>query len=115
MAQNEGDMQVAVKPYQIPYRVMFPKRAEAEQSTGAGLHCRRATWHILVRMEPQYMILGQAAGVARQTGDIGRHMGAGNSRQDVVDRLKMRGAVLEYVPSAQAPAMELFRKRMSGK
>ena len=27
--ENEGDMQVKVAPYQIPYRVMLPKRAEA--------------------------------------------------------------------------------------
>ena len=68
--RNEGDMQVAVKPYQIPYRVMLPKRAEAPQSAGARRVSRRATWRIRrVRMEPQYMIIGQAAGVAAKHGD----------------------------------------------
>jgi aryl carrier-like protein len=33
----------------------------------------------------------------------------------LVDTLKKQGVVLEYVPSAQAPAIQLFQKRMSRK
>jgi len=33
----------------------------------------------------------------------------------LVDTLKKQGTVLEYVPSGQAPAIQLLQKRMSGK
>ena len=42
--ENEGDMQVRVTPYQIPYRLMLPKRGAGDEPARAGLllgHPRR--------------------------------------------------------------------------
>lgn len=100
--RNEGDMQVAVKPYQIPYRIMLPKRAEATNLLVPVAFSASHVAYSSVRMEPQYMILGQAAGVAARLA-ISAHVSVqAIDGATLVERLKKQSAVMEYVPAPPA-------------
>jgi hypothetical protein len=108
--RNEGDMQVAVKPYQIPYRVMLPKRAETTNLLVTAAFSASHVAYSSIRMEPQYMIIGQAAGVAAKLA-----IASGKPVQEIdtarlTGILKLQGAVMEYTPNAGLPILQIIRR-----
>jgi FAD dependent oxidoreductase len=115
LVRNEGDMQVAVTPYQIPFRIMLPKRAEAGNLLVPVAFSASHVAYSSVRMEPQYMILGQAAGVAAKLAIAGHTTVQSVPVNTLIDTLKKQGTVMQYVPSSQALAIQLFEKRASKK
>jgi hypothetical protein len=95
--RNEGNMEVPVKPYQIPYRIMLPKRGEAVNLLVPVAFSASHVAYSSVRMEPQYMILGQAAGEAAAMAVRGKCAVQEIDTGALSAALRKQGAVMEYV------------------
>jgi hypothetical protein len=96
-AQNEGNMEVPVTPYQIPYRILLPKKSQATNLFVPVCFSASHVTYSTLRMEPQYMMIGQAAGVAAKMAIEG-----GKAVQDIDSaalsaKLRKQGAVFEWV------------------
>lgn len=109
--ENEGDVQVPVQPYQIPFRVMLPRRAEVANLLVPVCFSASHIAYSSLRMEPQYMILGHAAGIAAaEAAKSGRSV-----HETDVPRLQAtllrEGAVFERGFDFQEKALAVIRAR----
>jgi hypothetical protein len=93
---DEGNFDIGVRPYQIPYRCVTPKRAECDNLlVPVALSASHVTYGS-IRMEPQFMILGHSCGVAaalalRQNCAVQEVPMAA-----LQEKLRAQGQVLEY-------------------
>ena len=111
--ENEGDMQVAVQPYQIPYRMMTPKRGQADNLLVPVCFSATHVAYSTLRMEPQYMIIGHAGGVAAQMAIAGNRTVQEIDTAALTETLKKEGAVLVYAPSSHNTPLQIIRKMAS--
>lgn len=91
LVRNEGEMYVPTHPYEIPFRMMVPKPGEAGNLLVPVCFSASHVAYATLRMEPQYMILGEAAGVAASL------------------------AVRRHVPVGEVPVAELQKRLRAGR
>jgi len=114
-AENEGDMQVPVEPYQIPYRMLLPKAAEASNLLVPVAFSASHVAYSSLRMEPQYMINGHAAGVAAWLALRDLRPVQAIDIAELQAILKKEAAVFEYVPHPQQEALRILRNKYAPK
>jgi hypothetical protein len=61
---DEGNFDVAARPYQIPYRAITPLKQQCENLLVPVALSASHVAYGSIRMEPQFMILGHSAGIA---------------------------------------------------
>jgi hypothetical protein len=93
-ASNEGMLGFSVQPYAIPYRAITPQRSQCENLIVPVCLSASHVAFSSLRMEPQYMIMGQAAGVAASLAIKGSTTVQEVVLSDLQARLLSQGQVL---------------------
>jgi hypothetical protein len=97
-AQNEGNMEVPVTPYQIPYRMLLPRRSEATNLLVPVCFSASHATYSTLRMEPVYMIIGQATGLAARMAIEKRVPVQDVDAAALTAALRSQGAIMEWKP-----------------
>ncbi len=94
--QNEGDTEVPTTPFQIPYRLLLPKLRECHNLLVPV--CVSATHAVYgaLRLEPVYMMMGEAAGIAARMALERDGPVQGIDTGELTKRLRANGAVMEW-------------------
>lgn len=94
---NEGYISIPVAPYEIPYRALLPKFSECTNLIVPVCMSASFVANASIRMEPQYMIMGHASGIAASMA-AAEHIPV--QKIEVVElqnKLKEQGQVLSLV------------------
>jgi hypothetical protein len=100
---NEGDFQIRVTPYAISYRSLVPKAAECSNLLVPVCCSASHIAYCTIRMEPVYMMLGQASGVAAAMAVDAKQPVQAVDVAKLQEKLKAQKAILDPMPF-QKPA-----------
>jgi hypothetical protein len=92
-----------VLPYEIPYRVLLPEPAQATNLLVPVCLSATHAAYSSVRMEPQYMIVGQAAGVAAALAIRSKTAVQDVSIPALQQNLRAHGAILHFDQAFSGP------------
>jgi hypothetical protein len=91
---NEGYLSIPVAQYEIPYRALIPKYEECTNLIVSVCMSGSAIAIASIRMEPQYMIMGESAGIAAAIASQNKRPVQKIDIYDLQERLKSYNQVL---------------------
>ncbi len=92
--RNEGDVQVSVKPYEIAFGTILPLKSQTDNLLVPVCLSASHVAYSSVRMEPQYMMMGQAAGVTAALAIQGKTAVQDVSVETLQHKLRSHKAIL---------------------
>jgi hypothetical protein len=111
---NEGDFQVRVSPYAIPYRSLVPRPSECPNLLVPVCMSASHVAYGTVRMEPVYMILGHASGVAAAMAIEGQLPVQAVSIERLTSKLAEQGSILSPIGLAGSRARGIDPTKLPG-